>query len=93
MAKSFTLLSFCCRAPKCRYPQLPSSDWLASSSELGIIRSNGLVGSVSPMIEAFVEFALSFCIVWLAFVASYSLYSWYNSPRRIIRRKLIETGL
>ena len=45
------------------------------------------------MIEALVEFALSFCIVWLAFVASYSLYSWYNSPRRVIRRKLIETGL
>jgi hypothetical protein len=45
------------------------------------------------MIEAFVEFALSFCIVWLAFVASYNLYSWYNSPRRTIRRKLLETGL
>ena len=45
------------------------------------------------MIEAFVEFALSFCFVWLAFVASYSLYSWYHSPRRIIRRKLIETEL
>jgi hypothetical protein len=44
------------------------------------------------MIEAFVEFALSFCFVWLAFVGSYSLYSWYNAPRRVIRRKLIETG-
>jgi hypothetical protein len=45
------------------------------------------------MIESFVEFALSFCVVWLAFIASYSIYSWHNSPRRIIRRKLIETGL
>ena len=45
------------------------------------------------MIEMFVEFALSFCIVWLVFVASCSLYIWYNSPRRIIRRKLMETGL
>lgn len=45
------------------------------------------------MIEAFVEFALSFCLVWVAFVVTYSLYSWYNSPRRVLRRKLIETGL
>ena len=44
------------------------------------------------MIAAFVEFSLSFCFVWLAFVASYSLFSWYNSPRRVIRRKLMETG-
>ena len=44
------------------------------------------------MIEAFVEFALSFCLVWLVFVGSYSLYSWYNIPRRIIRRKLVEMG-
>jgi len=87
------LLGFSWAAPKWLYPQLPSSNWLASKSESGIILFNGLVGSVSPMIEAFVEFALSFCIVWLAFVASYSLYSWYNSPRRVIRRKLIETGL
>ena len=55
--------------------------------------SEGVLGALSPMIESFVEFALSFCFVWLAFVASYSLYCWYNSPRRIIRRKLIETGL
>ena len=45
------------------------------------------------MLGALIEFALSFCLVWVAFVASYSLYSWYNSPRRVIRRKLIETGL
>lgn len=51
------------------------------------------VGSVGQMIEAFVEFALSFCLVWVAFVVTYSLYSWYNSPRRVLRRKLIETGL
>ena len=45
------------------------------------------------MIVAFVEFVLSFCLVWLAFVATYSFYSWYNSPRRVIRRKLIGTGI
>ena len=44
------------------------------------------------MVEALVEFVLSFCAVWFAFVASYSLYCWYNSPRRLIRRKLVETG-
>ena len=45
------------------------------------------------MIEAFIEFSLSFFLVWLAFVACYSLYSWHNSSRRVIRRKLVETGL
>ena len=44
------------------------------------------------MFEAFSEFVLSFCVVWFAFVASYSLYCWYNSSKRIIRRKLIEAG-
>jgi hypothetical protein len=77
---------------KCLYPQLPSWDWLESKSESAIILQR-FGGGVRQMIEAFVEFALSFCFVWLAFVASYSLYSLYNSPRRIIRRKLIETGL
>ena len=42
------------------------------------------------MVEALVGFALSLCLVWFAFVATYSLYCWYNSPRRVIRRKLIE---
>jgi len=44
------------------------------------------------MIDAFIEFSLSFFLVWLGFVASYSLYSWYNSSRRVIRRKLVEAG-
>ena len=69
------------------YPQLPPSAWLAFQSEWLIIPSIVWVRSVSPMIEAFVEFALSFCLVWIAFVASYSLYSLYNSPRRVIQPK------
>lgn len=39
----------------------------------------------------FVEFVLGFCVVWLGFAACYSLYCWYNAPRRVLRRKLIDT--
>ena len=89
---AFSIALFLPASAPIHYPQLPLSAWLAFQSEWVIIPSTVWVGSVSPMFEAFVEFALSFCLVWLAFVASYSLYSWYNSPRRVNRRKLIETG-
>jgi len=44
------------------------------------------------MVDAFIEFSLSFFLVWLGFLGAYSLYSWHNSSKRVIRRKLIELG-
>jgi len=44
------------------------------------------------MVEAFIEFVLSFSLVWFGCLVAYHLYNWYNSSRRVIRRKLIETG-
>ena len=75
------------------YPQHPQSAGLVSKSEWVTIQGKVWVGSVGPMIEAFIEFSLSFFLVWLGFVACYSLYSWHNSSKRVIRRKLIEAGL
>ncbi len=44
------------------------------------------------MLDTVVEYVLSFCVGWLVLVASYSVYLWHNSPRRVLRRKLIETS-
>ena len=44
------------------------------------------------MVTAFVELVLSFCFCWLAFVALYSSYLWWNTSRRVIRRKVLEAG-
>jgi len=75
------------------YPQHPQSAGLASKSEWVVNLSQVWVGSLSPMVDVFIEFVLSFFMVWLAFLCAYSLYSWHNSSRRVIRRKLIATGL
>jgi len=42
------------------------------------------------MVEAFIEIVLSFSLVWFGGLVVYRLYNWYNSSRRVIRRKLIE---